>query len=260
MLLSIHKDFLMSILPELIQGFRLNLFQTNEQLEQKYLQEISAQEERFSVNQAKYPVVVKIHGPIVKKTDWNYIGTQTYIHWVKQIDKHPDVSAIIFDIDSGGGMVSGTAEFANVIRHCQKTTVAFTNGYMCSAAYQIGAACDKVISSEFSDYIGSIGTMLYAQDFSAMFENWGAKIYEEYAPQSSEKNKVWRDLKEGNNESAKEHLSIIADEFIKTMKNFRPQIKDDGKVFKGAVYSAKQALEIGLIDEIMTLEEVLDEF
>ena len=163
------------------------------------------------------------------------------------------------DIDSGGGMVSGTTELAETIRNCEKPTIAFTNGYMCSAAYQIGAACNKVVSSPFSDYIGSIGTMLHAQDYSAMFEKWGAKIYEEYAEQSSEKNKIWRGLQSGDNTAAKEHLSTLADDFINTMKTYRPQIKDDGKVFKGAIYSANKALEVGLVDEIMTLQQVLNE-
>ncbi|ATA93033.1 hypothetical protein CGC54_01025 [Capnocytophaga canimorsus] len=84
--------------------------------------------------------------------------------------------------------------------------------------------------------------------------------YEEYAPQSSEKNKLYRDLQSGDNTSAQEHLSVLADNFINTMKAYRPQIKDDEKVFKGAVYAPKKALEVGLIDEIMTLEQILNEF
>ena len=260
MILAIDKEFLTSILPELIQGFRLNSFESTPILESRFEKQLESQAESFSQNSDTYPVVLKIHGAIVKKTNWNYIGTQTFARWVKQLDAHPDVSAIIFDIDSGGGMVSGTAEFANVIRNCQKPTIAYTNGYMCSAAYHIAAACDKVVANPFADYIGSIGTMLHAQDFSAMFEKWGAKIYELYAPQSSEKNKIWRDLQSGDNTSAQEHLSVLADNFIKTMKAYRPQIKDDEKVFKGGVYAPEKALEVGLIDEIMTLEQILNEF
>ena len=211
----------MSILPELIQGFRLNLFEANETLEQKYIQKIEAQAKIHSETNKKYPVVLEIHGPIIKNSNYNYIGTQRFVHWIKQLDQHPDISAIVLDIDSGGGMVSGTTELAETIRNCEKPTIAFTNGYMCSAAYQIGAACNKVVSSPFSDYIGSIGTMLHAQDYSAMFEKWGAKIYEEYAEQSSEKNKIWRGLQSGDNTAAKEHLSTLADDFINTMKTYR---------------------------------------
>lgn len=259
MYIAIDKVFLTSILPEIIQGVRLNSFVSSEKLEADFQRDLEFQAESFSEENEAFPVVIKIHGAIVKKTNWNYIGTQTLIGWVKQLDQHANVSAIVFDIDSGGGMVSGTAELAHVIRNCQKPTVAYTNGYMCSAAYHIASACNKVIANEFADCIGSIGTMLHFQDFTKMFEKWGAKIYEIYAEQSSEKNKIWRDLQNDNDSTAKEHLNELADDFINSVKANRPQIKDDKKVFKGAVYRPKQALEVGLIDQIMTLEEVLNQ-
>lgn len=259
MFLSADQNYIMTLLPEIIQKFQHNSFVSNEKLEADFQQKIEIQAKGFATSHEKYPVVLPIHGAIVKHTNWNFIGTQTYIRYIKQLDAHPDVSAIVLDIDSGGGMVSGTAELAHTIRQCQKPIVAFTNGYMCSAAYHIAAACDKVVSSPFSDYIGSIGTMLHAQDFSQMFEKWGAKIYEVYAPQSEEKNKVWRDLKAENDTTAKEHLSVLAEDFIQTMKAYRPQISDDGKVFQGAIYTAEKAKAIGLIDEIMTLRELLNE-
>lgn len=259
MLFSIDHSFLLSLFPDLVQNFRSNSFSSSETLERDFELKISEQTRSFSSKNETYPVVLPIHGAIVKKTNWNYIGTQTYIRWIKQLDRDSEVSAIVLDIDSGGGMVSGTAELAETIHKCKKPTIAFTNGYMCSAAYHIGAACDKVVCSPFADYIGSIGTMLHAQDFSQMFEKWGAKIYEVYAPQSGEKNKVWRDLKQNDETSAREHLSVLADDFINRIKTYRPQITDDEKVFKGATYSPAKAKEIGLVDEIMTLEELLNE-
>ena len=87
----------------------------------------------------------------------------------------------------------------------------------------------------------------------------GRKIYEVYAPESSEKNKLWRDLVAGDDTLAKERLSELAKGFISAVQAYRADIKDDGRVFKGAVYTPKGALEVGLVDEIMNLETLIKE-
>ena len=94
-----------------------------------------------------------------------------------------------------------------------------------------------------------------------MFEQWGAKIYELYAPQSTEKNQEFRELMKGNEALYTERLQYLAADFIDRMKaNFGEKLKDDGHVFKGKTYTPQQAKEIGLIDELGTLEDALSKF
>lgn len=254
--LAIDASALVSVLADIYQGYRNNSFSTPSQLEEKYIERLQAQQYNSGVSSSGRPVVISISGPIVKHTDWDYIGTQSILRYVKHLEKQSDVKGFIFDIDSPGGMISGTAELANAIRNCSKPTIAFTNGMMCSAAYEIGSACDKIIVSPFADAIGSIGTYMHYQDFSAMFEKWGTKIYEVYAPESTEKNRAFRELFEGKKELMEERLSEIAQQFIATVKTYRGEaIKDDGKVFKGAVYTPEKAVAVGLCDELGTMGE-----
>lgn len=229
-----------------------------------YLQDINEQiSEHESHGVKKFPIAMKVFGPISKFSDsWaGLIGTQFYLQVLKQIESLDQVSGIVFNIDSGGGMVSGTSELAEAIKNSDKPTASFTNGYMCSAAYNIGAAANLVVSSPHADLIGSIGTYLNYQDFSAMFEKWGAKIYEVYAPQSTEKNKWFRDMREGDVKELEEDLSEHAASFIRSMQEYRGErLKDDDKVFKGKVYRPNQAKEVGLVDEVNTLEWLMNQF
>lgn len=257
--LAIRKDYLMSLLPGIILGYQNNSFEPVAEIEAKAQVAIQSQIDMHGDNE-KFPVVFDIKGPIQKYTDWYHIGTQTMKNWLKSIDTHPSVSGIVLDIDSGGGMVSGTAELTDVIRGLSKPTIAYTSGYQCSAAQWIASAADYKMASPFADALGSMGVFLSYQDFSAMFEKWGAKIYEVYAPESSEKNKAIRELFKGNEKLYKKELSKIAQDFITTIKTNIPNIEDDGKVFKGATYSAQEALDIKLIDEVGTLEDALSKF
>lgn len=260
--LAIDKSFLLSLLPTLILGYQQKDFLSEETILEKAEQKISLQASIAQSSGANtFPVVVDISGPIVKYSSWYYLGTQDIISIIKRLDKNSQVSGILFNIDSGGGMVSGTSELTETIKSLSKPSIAFTNGYMCSAALDIGSGAAYRMASPHADLIGSIGTMMSYQDFSAMFEKWGATIYELYAPQSTEKNKEFRDLLAGNKESYEERLRELTTDFIARMQeNMSETLKDDGHVFKGKTYNPKKALEVGLINEIGTLEDALAKF
>ena len=260
--LAIDSNYLLSLLPNIILGYKNNSFLSENKLVENFTSSIQSQMDfRAEEGASKYPVIFNILGPIVKYTDWSYLGTQTMMRILGDIDANPNISGVVFNIDSGGGMVSGTAEFADFISKMQKPTISFTNGYQCSAAEWIASACDYKMAGPFANAIGSIGIYMNYQDFSAMFEKWGAKLFEVYAPQSTEKNLDFRELLKGNEEMYQETLKDITEEFIATVKaNYGDTLKDDGKVFKGKTYNSKKALEIGLIQEIGTLEDALSKF
>lgn len=260
--LAIDKAFLLSIIPTIILGYQQKDFLSAEKIVENAYKNLENQASIAQESGADvFPVVLDIKGPIMKYSSYYYLGTQDMISILKQLDKNPQVSGILLNIDSGGGMVSGTAELTASIKSLNKPTIAFTNGYMCSAAMDIASGANVRMASPFADFIGSIGTMMSYQDFSTMFEKWGATIYELYAPQSTEKNKEFRELQAGNQEAYEERLRVLTEDFISRMKaNIGESIKDDQLIFKGKTYGPNEALAVGLIDEIGTLEEALSKF
>ncbi|EKB60751.1 S49 family peptidase [Bergeyella zoohelcum] len=261
--LAIDKGYLLALIPSLLSEYALVKANAHnpyiQEREDVFRENIKAQGKLMGNNH--FPVVLNIVGPIVKYSSWYSYGTQFYGKLLKELDAHPQVSGIVLNIDSGGGMVSGTAELTNIIKNLTTPTISYTSGYQCSAALDIASGCDYHMASPYADLIGSIGTMLSYQDFSAMFEKWGAKIYELYAPQSTEKNQEWRELMKGNEALYTERLRMLAQDFIDRMKeNFGEDLKDDGHVFKGKTYTPQEALAIGLIDELGTLEDALSKF
>lgn len=258
--LAIDRGYLLSLVPQVIQNYQ-NGFLSQQEIEIKAQDKIESQIMAAREGGATaFPVVVDIFGAIVKYSNYNYVGTQSYIKLLKALDRNPNVSGILLNIDSGGGMVSGTDELTATIKSLSKNTIAFTNGYCCSAAMNIASGADYRVASPFADLIGSIGVMLSYQDFAKMFEKWGADIVEIYAPQSSEKNIEFRELAKGNQTLYEERLKELAAQFIGNMKANLSSIKDDSHVFKGKVYSPQQAVEIGLFDELGTLEQTLSKF
>lgn len=85
--------------------------------------------------------------------------------------------AIVFDMDSPGGTVTGVAETGAKIAGLKDRgimTVAYTESMCCSACYWLACGCDTVIAAP-SAYIGSVGVYCAMLDTTAYWEAEGVK-------------------------------------------------------------------------------------
>jgi signal peptide peptidase SppA len=88
----------------------------------------------------------------------------------------PQVEKIAFDIDSPGGSVGGVPEMADLVyaSRGKKPIESYVDGQMCSAAYWIGSAADRVYVTK-SSVVGSIGVYTVAKDYTVMDHNRGVR-------------------------------------------------------------------------------------
>lgn len=89
----------------------------------------------------------------------------------------PTCKAILLDVDSPGGTVSGVPELAAKIAAAddRKPVLAFTDGQMCSAAYWLASGV-RVIYASPSAEVGSIGVYMPWVDSTKAYENEGYKV------------------------------------------------------------------------------------
>jgi ClpP class serine protease len=207
--------------------------------------------------------LIPVSGPILKPVHFyrGWASSQLITQYVKQANANPNISHILFVIDSPGGMVDGTQTAAQAIAASEKPTLAFVDdGMAASAAYWLASAADEVWVSQQTDRVGSIGAYRTFMDASKYFEKLGVKVEDVYADQSSEKNQDYREAMKGNYKPMKEKvLNRMVDAFISAVKEYRGNRLNmkAGDPFKGATYMAEEALKIGLIDKVGTIEEAL---
>lgn len=208
----------------------------------------------------QYVAVVAIKSPIYKyKQECGPAGTKDHQKTIQYYLNDSLCRGVVLDIDSGGGQVSGTPEFYDFLEKSSATKPihTYTDGLLCSAAYYLAAATSEITANKRADAIGSIGTMVSFIDFSGYYEKQGAKVITEYATKSTGKNKAFEDLLKGDpKEYIKTVLDPITDEFIADVKAGRKSVKET--VFDGSTYNPKTALEMGLIDNIGTLQDVVN--
>lgn len=207
--------------------------------------------------------MLTIKGALVKESDpmCDVVGTMEMAQQVKDMAA-AGITALVVNIDSPGGQVDGTATLADAIKKLEIPTVAIVNdGMACSAGYWIASAADTIYATHPTSEVGSIGVYATLADFSEHYKEAGVRVEDVYAEQSTEKNNGYRDWKAGNAETFQKRLTGVASEFIDVVTANRGAKLNTSVAdpFKGAVYSAKDALAVGLIDGIKAFDDVLAE-
>lgn len=89
----------------------------------------------------------------------------------------PEVYAVVLDIDSPGGTVSGVPELATAIQGARalKPIIAYTDGLTASAAYWIAAGATAIYCTESAE-LGSIGVYLPLYDETQAYAAEGVKV------------------------------------------------------------------------------------
>lgn len=209
--------------------------------------------------------VVTIRGPLTyRSTGWEGMcGGFSYEMLIDQTADLIDSGAkkIVLDIDSGGGEAYGCFEAVDEVRAmCNAAGVkllGYVDGSACSAAYAIACACDEVVANPYAD-VGSIGVLICLYNDSKQLEKEG--IQRTFVTDGNDKvpfadDGSWR---EGFLSDMQKRVAELGDAFRMHVSKYTGLSTTDLKDTQARVYSAQDAMSIGLVNKIMTRSEFID--
>jgi protease-4 len=125
-----------------------------------------------------------------------------------------------------------------------------------SAAYYIAAAADKVYVDKAS-IVGSIGVLMDGFGFTGLMDKLGV----ERRLMTAGENKGFLDPFSPQTEAQRKHaqtmLNHIHSQFIEVVKKGRgDRLKETPDMFSGLFWTGQQAVELGLADELASLDQV----
>ena len=180
--------------------------------------------------------------------------TMNIADYLAMAEQNTNVIAILFLINTPGGMVFYTDICASLIKNCTKPTVGYVLNMCASAGMWLASAMDRIIVSSELDRLGSIGVMTSIMNINGFLKDkLGIDIEEIYASKSTNKNFQWREFLTGNKQPIIDDLDFTNDIFHKTIIS-NMGIAPDSPVFKGDTYYAAQAISLGLAHEINTID------
>lgn len=178
-----------------------------------------------------------------------------------QMYQDKNLVGAIFKINSPGGSGDAGYRIADSLMSAPFPTWAHIDyGQANSAGFLIACSTDGISASRPNDRVGSIGAYLSYQDSSKYWEKNGIVSRDIYARQSTEKNQEFREAAKGNFKPLEDYVSDQAQAFIDYVNDRRPNLNTKTlDPFKGKVFSATDALSIGLIDHIGDLKSALSQ-
>lgn len=173
------------------------------------------------------------------------------------------VKAIILDVDSPGGAVSGTDELSAKIYAARgrKPIVAHVNATAASAAYWIATAADEMVLSPSAE-VGSIGVYGVHDDLSAALEKMGVKKTIISAGEFKAEGNPFGPLSEEALAHRQERVNAYHDQFVKAVARNRGVSQSTVRegFGKGRMLMARAAIEAGMANSIASLDETIARF
>jgi protease-4 len=162
------------------------------------------------------------------------------------------IKGVLLVVDSPGGSVSPSVEimmaFGDLVE--RKPVVAYSAGTMASGSYYASIWANEIVANPGS-IIGSIGVIMEGVNAEELLEKIGLKIRVVKAGDYKEAGTFYREWTEDEREQIRQVISATYNMFVSDVARARGlNERDASKFANGRVFTAAQALDVGLIDKI----------
>lgn len=187
-------------------------------------------------------------------------GLQMFREQFRQAVADGNVSAIVLDIDSPGGLIDLVPEATSEILSARgsKPIIAVANTTCASAAYWLASAADTIVATP-SAQVGSIGVFTIHEDFSKMDERIGIKTTLISAGDFKTDGNPYEPLSKTARAALQQEVDDLYGMFTGQVAEGRgvsPKAVQAG-YGRGRCVLADQALTLGMIDRVETLEQTV---
>jgi protease IV len=192
-------------------------------------------------------------------------GTVSQVKRALKLAADDDVAGLLLYIDSPGGGVTDSDVIYQAIRrfkqeHPTKPVLAQFGDIAASGGYYIAVAADHILAPR-TGITGSIGVIMSAWNFTEAAKKVGVEQVAIKSARTPYKDMLspTRPLQPAEHAMLLSIVDELFDQFVSVVDEGRPGLDRDGvlRAATGAVYTASQAKELGLVDEIGDQEAAL---
>ena len=167
---------------------------------------------------------------------------------------------IVLRLDNHGGVVHEHGLAASQLARIREKKIHLTvvvDKVAASGGYLMASVANKIYAAPFA-ILGSIGVIAQLPNFNRLLDNYGVDFEQITAGQYKRNVTMFGKNTDEDREKLKDQLEEIHELFKSSVNEYRPQL-DLERVATGEHWYGSKALELGLIDEIKTSDELLIE-
>lgn len=212
-----------------------------------------------------YVGVVEVNGTISESESSSVFSSESYNHqgtldYIESMKNSPYNKGILLVVDSPGGGVYESDELYLKLKDYKETTGNPVWTYMksqaCSGGYYISMASDKIFANR-NCTTGSIGVIMSLVNTKDLYDKLGIKEINITSGKNKAMGSSGQDLTDEQKEILQSNVDEAYEQFVSIVADGRKiDVETVKKIADGRIYTAKQALELGLIDEIADYETV----
>ncbi len=173
-----------------------------------------------------------------------------------------NVRAIVLRIDCPGGGTAATQEIYSAVKRVRATgkpIFASMGSVAASGGYYIAIPCDKIFANP-STVTGSIGVIMEIPNIEGLLRKIGVYFMVVKSDEHKDIGSPFRKMTEVEEKLIKDVIDDVYNQFVDAIVLDRGIKKEDVlKIADGRIITGKQAKELGFIDELGNLQDVIRE-
>ena len=208
----------------------------------------------------KKVAVIYAEGDIVDGDAKENVAGNRFAKVIADVRKDSTVQAVVLRVNSPGGSVLASEKIKSELDLLRevKPVIASYGDYAASGGYWISANCDKIYSNA-STLTGSIGVFSMIPDIGGAVQD---KLHVTITPVNSNEHSdmynLMRPLSQKEVDYMQASVERIYDKFTQIVSEGRGMPVDRvDEIAQGRVWTGADAITIGLVDEIGTIEDAI---
>lgn len=205
--------------------------------------------------------VIYAEGNIVDGNDTDGVAGDRFAKIIADVRADKNVKAVVLRVNSPGGSVMASEKIKAELDLLRENVpvIASYGDYAASGGYWISANCDRIFANA-TTLTGSIGVFSMIPDLGGTIKN---KLHVTVTPVKSNDHAdmltMMRALTPKEEAYMQASVERIYTKFTSLVAEGRDMtVEDVDAIAQGRVWTGSEALEIGLVDEIGTLEDALE--
>lgn len=174
---------------------------------------------------------------------------------IESASNNAHIKGVLLNVNSPGGAVAPSVEVAYAIKEltAKKPVVAYASGVMASGSYYASIWASKIIANPGS-MVGSIGVIFQGANIEELMQKIGVQTQTIKIGRYKEAGTFTRTWNENEKEELERVIIDTYNMFVSDVARARKlDVTEHEKYADAHIFTARQAKDVGLIDEVATL-------
>ena len=187
------------------------------------------------------------------------IGQKIFLEAIKEINENENIKGMVLRINSPGGDALTSEIILNSLKQLDtlKPIVVSMGNVAASGGYYIASNANKIFADPMT-ITGSIGVFAALPNLKGLVDNLGINAEQVSTHSNAMGYSMFEPLQEGYKKTTKAAIEMIYEKFKSHVAEGRSMnLEQVEEIAQGRVWSGKEALEVGLVDELGGLQAAI---